>query len=210
MLFSLISGQERGDFRNIQLEISTYTFLYILGLKVPKLVREKVITEWLQGFTRDKIAENNGVGKGTVTEIVNDYRENHSDVDKQREFVAALRREGTDLDNFASSVRLNRFVEKLGIDQENFETLLANLEEYCFKKNMEINEFIKSVDDSCSISKRMQVPVKDLPQKLQQMFNEASLLAKEVKRTKPGKFEKLMDSYMRRMSRIQQNGQQGF
>ena len=121
-----------------------------------------------------------------------------------------LMREGTDLDNFASSVRLNRFVEKLGIDQENFETFLANLEEYCFKKNMEINEFIKSVDDSCSISKRMRVPVKDLPHKLQQMLNEANLLAEEVKRKKPGKFEKLMESYMRKKRRIQQNGQQGF
>ena len=56
-----------------------------------------MITQWLQGFARHKIAENNGIGDGTVTEIVKDYGENHSDVDKQREFVVALMREGTDL-----------------------------------------------------------------------------------------------------------------
>jgi hypothetical protein len=179
-----------------------------LGLKVPKLVREKVITEWLQGFTRNMIAENNNIGDGTVTEIVKDYRENRSDVDKQREFVAALMREGTDLDNFASSVRLNRFVEKHRIDQGNFETFLPNLEEYCFKKNMEINDFIKSVDDICSMSNRMQVPVKDLPHKLQQMLNEANLLAEEVKRKH--KSWPVMDAIMRMMERNQQNGQQGF
>jgi hypothetical protein len=160
-----------------------------------------VITEWLQGFTRDKIAENNGIGQATVTEIVKDYRENHSDVDKQREFVAALRREGTDLDNFASSLRLNRFAEKFGIDQENFETFLPHLEEYCFKENMQVKDFIKIVDDICTLSKRMQVPVKDLLHKLQQMLD-------EIKR-KDKSWPK-MDSIIRRMKRNQRYAQQGF
>ena len=93
----------------------------------------------------------------------------------------ALMREGTDLDHFASSVRLNRFAEKLDVDQENFERFLVNLEVHCFKKNKEINDFIKSVNDICSMSNRMQVPVEDLPHKLQQMVNEANLLAEEVK-----------------------------
>lgn len=172
-----------------------------MSLKVPKLVREKVITEWLQGFTRDKIAENNGIGQATVTGIVKDYRENHSDVDKQREFVTALRREGTDLDNFASSVRLNRFVEKLGIDQENFETFLPNLEEYCFKENMQVKDFIKIVDDICTLSKRMQVPVKELHNKLQQTLD-------EIKR-KDKSWPK-MDAMIRRMERKQRYAQQGF
>ena len=44
-----------------------------MGLKIPKVVREKVITEWLQGLTRDKIAENNGIGDGTVTGIIKGY-----------------------------------------------------------------------------------------------------------------------------------------
>lgn len=172
------------------------------------MVREKVITEWLQGFTRRVIAKNNNIGEGTVREIVKDYKENHSDVDKQREFVAALMREGTDLDSFASSVRLNRFAEKLGADQENFETFLTNLEEYCFKKNMNINDFIKSVDDLCSISERMQVPLKDLPHKLQQMLNEANLPAEEVKRK--NKSWPVMEAIMRRMEHYQQNRQEGF
>jgi hypothetical protein len=172
-----------------------------LGLKVPKLVREKVITEWLQGFTRDKIAENNGIGQATVTEIVKEYRENYSDVDKQREFVSALRREGTGLDNFASSVRLNRFAEKFGIDEENFETFLPNLEEYCFKENMQVKDFIKIVDDICTLSKGMQVPVKDLLNKLQQMLD-------EIKR-KDKSWPK-MDAMIRRMERNQRYAQRGF
>ena len=105
-------------------------------------------------------------------------------------------REGTDLDHFASSVRLNRFAEKLDLDQENFE------------ENMEVNDFIKSVDDICSLSKRLQVPVKGLPHKLQEMLNEANLLAEEVRR-KDKSWPK-MDAIIRRMERNKQKRQQGF
>ena len=73
---------------------------------------------------------------------------------------------------------------------------------------MEINDFIKSVNDVCSMSNRMQVPVKDLPHKLQQMLNEANLLAEEVKRK--DKSWPAMDSILRRLRRSQQYAQQGF
>ena len=138
------------------MNILIFSYIY-LGLKIPKVVREKVITEWLQGFTRDKIAENNDIGDGTVTEIINDYRENDSDIDKQREFVVALMRKGIDLNLFASSIRLNRFTERLGIEEEQLESFLVNVQEHCFKKNKETNDFIKSVNDACSISNKMQV-----------------------------------------------------
>jgi hypothetical protein len=104
--------------RNIQVELCYYTLLDTLPSKIPKVVREKVLTEWLQGLTRDMIAENNDIGKGTVTEIINGYRENNSDIDQQREFVVALMGEGTDLNLFASSIRHKRFIDKLGIDEK--------------------------------------------------------------------------------------------
>lgn len=155
-------------------------------------------TEWLQGFTRDKIAENNSIGDGTVTEIVKGYKENHSDTDKQREFVVALMREGTDLSFIASSIRLKRFTERRGIKDVQLESLLVNVEEHCFKQNRNMNDFIKSVNDVCSMSNRMQVTVEELPHKLQQMVNEANQLAKEIKRKKADKSWAWMDSYIKR------------
>ena len=143
-----------------------------MGSRIPKVVREKVLTEWLQGVSRDKIAENNDVGRGTVTEIVNGYRENDSDIDKQREFVVALMREGTDLNLFASSIRLKRFTERLGIDEKRLESFLVNVQEHCFKTNKETNDFIKSVNDACRVSNRMETSIEDLPEKLQHMKNE--------------------------------------
>jgi hypothetical protein len=39
--------------------------------KIPQSIKTKVLNEWLQGFTRNKIAENNGIGAGTVTDTIN-------------------------------------------------------------------------------------------------------------------------------------------
>ena len=94
-------------------------------------------------------------------------------------------REGTDLNLFASSIRLKRFTERLGIDEEQLESFLVNVQEHCFKKNKETNDFIKSVNDACSMSNRLQVTVEELPHKLQQMVNELNLLEKDIKRKKP-------------------------
>ena len=93
-------------------------------------------------------------------------------------------RKGIDLNLFASSIRLNRFTERLGIDEEQLESFLVNVQEHCFKKNKETNDFIKSVNDACSISNRMQVTVEELPYKLQQMVNELNLLEKDIKQKK--------------------------
>ena len=46
--------------------------------KIPQSIKTKVLNEWLQGFTRNKIAENNGIGAGTVTDIHQQARKRHS------------------------------------------------------------------------------------------------------------------------------------
>jgi hypothetical protein len=124
------------------------------------------------------------------------YRETNPDIDQLREFVLALTREGTDLSLFASSIRHKRFTENLGIDEEQIESFLVNVQEHCFKKNKEVNDFIRSVNDACSMSNKMQVRVEELPHKVQQMANELNLLEKDIKRKKTERTLMLMSYNM--------------
>jgi hypothetical protein len=155
-----------------------------MGLRIPKGVREKVLTEWLRGLARDTIAKDNDIGDGTTTGIIKGYMENDSGIEEQREFVVALMREGTDLNLFASSIRLKRLTERLGIDEEQLESFMVNFQEHCFKKNKEANDFIKSVNDACSMTNKLQVTVEELPNKQQQMANELNLIEKDIKTKK--------------------------
>ena len=155
-----------------------------MGSRIPKGVREKVLTDWLRGLARDTIAEDNDIGDGTVTGIIKGYMENDSDIDRQREFVVALMKGGTELSLSASSTRLKRFTERLGIDEEELESFLVNVQEHCFKKNKATNDFIKSVNDTCRVSNKMETSIADLPQKLQDMKNDLNLLEKDIKQKK--------------------------
>jgi hypothetical protein len=41
-----------------------------MGSVTPYSIKVKVIKEWIQGLSRDKIGQNNSSGAGTVTSII--------------------------------------------------------------------------------------------------------------------------------------------
>ena len=43
-----------------------------------------------------------------------------------------LKREGVDVDTFASSIRLQRKLEKNGLNEEQIESFMENIDVYCF------------------------------------------------------------------------------
>jgi transposase len=54
---------------------------------IPKDIRDKTIFLWLQGVSRDDIARIVGIGAGTASEIVKNYRSNDTDAVKEREYA---------------------------------------------------------------------------------------------------------------------------
>jgi len=62
--------------------------------KIPPSIKTKVLIEWLQEFTRNKIAENNGIGAGTVTDIHQQARNKDiPDIDLMRELALMLKKD---------------------------------------------------------------------------------------------------------------------
>jgi hypothetical protein len=70
--------------------------------KLPPFIKVKVLNEWLQGLPRNKIAENNGIGAGTVTGIHQQARNNDiPDIDLMRALALMLQKENLDINHFA-------------------------------------------------------------------------------------------------------------
>jgi hypothetical protein len=88
---------------------------------------------------------------------------------------------------------LKRFTEKLGIDEDRLESFLINVQEHCFKKNKETNDFIKGVNDACGVSNRMEMSIEGLPQKLEDMVNELNQLVIDIKRKKTERVQMLLN-----------------
>jgi hypothetical protein len=109
-----------------------------MGGKIPNTIRRQVITQWLYDFSRDQIAKDNEIGAGTVSTIIKQCKEQKQkdhdfEFDLIRQVAVMLKREGVDVNTFASSIRLQRKLEQNGLSEEQIESFVENMDVHCFK-----------------------------------------------------------------------------
>jgi hypothetical protein len=95
-----------------------------MGGRIPHSLKKTVIKEWLQGLSRDTISSNNAIGGGTVSRIIQEAKVNMPDIVLLREVAVKLKKENLDLNHFASSVRLKKILDSLGLMEEKVELLI--------------------------------------------------------------------------------------
>ncbi len=98
-----------------------------MGPPAPYSIKVKVIKEWIQGLSRDKIAQNNGIGAGTVTSIIQQARNNMADIDLMRALALKIKKENREMNYFASTVRLKKVLERLELSEEKVEALIEEI-----------------------------------------------------------------------------------
>jgi hypothetical protein len=88
-------------------------------------VKTNVIKQWLDGDPRDKIASDNHIGTGTVSGIINEYKKGVNAVEYEsiRELSISCKKQGTNLGALASSIRLINYIQKLGANIDQIESL---------------------------------------------------------------------------------------
>ena len=139
-----------------------------MGGKVPEPIRRKVLREWLEGISRRQIARDNQIGTGTVSEIIKTIKEINSEarIDILRETVKMLRREGLSIDDFAQSIHLKQFLNKLGLNDEQLEDFVRPLEVHCFKRGLTPEKFMNLVEKLSCLSDNLGIPVEELPKRI--------------------------------------------
>ena len=78
--------------------------------------RGKVIRQWISGYSRDTIAEQNNIGAGTVSSIIANYKTGleELDFDSIRQLAVEARQHGLNLSELASHARLYNYFIKSG------------------------------------------------------------------------------------------------
>src|SRR5207245_11729566 len=92
-------------------------------------IRERTIKQWLSGDTRAKIASDNNIGEGSVSNIVSDFNKGLADSEFEsiREVAVESSKQGLTLSVVGSSLRLYNLIEKLSGYQDRIESFMANL-----------------------------------------------------------------------------------
>ena len=77
-----------------------------MGGKIPRPIRLQVIRMWLEGKSRDKIADESQISTGAVSNIINDLRNEDPQSDLLREVAVKIKNQNMNIESFAPLIRL--------------------------------------------------------------------------------------------------------
>jgi hypothetical protein len=163
---------------NILIGVISTTRLYNAS-KLTDNLRSLVIQQWLQGAKRDKIAGDNGLSAGAVTNIVNEWRHalGFSAADGLRELAVTLKKIGISAAQCALGFRVAVTMNRLGVKEDNFESFMSDV--YNRGKNVGLTpESIAShLANLIEFSKTM--PVSQIPDFIQKLKEQVKMLQED-------------------------------
>jgi hypothetical protein len=105
----------------------------IMPLRIPGDVRVAVIRDWLNGKPRDTIARDNSSSAGSVSNIINDWRNDLTGplADALRELGIMLRKSRITASQCALGFRLASIMKDLGVDEDTFGVFISEIYNHC-------------------------------------------------------------------------------
>ena len=143
-------------------------------------VKKQVINQWLSGDSRDRIAADNGIGAGTVSNIIGEWKKGveDSDYDSLRELAVYSKKEGFGLSHVSSLIRLSNYIQKLGANQDQIESFIAN----CINgaNSLQPEKIIDLTNQLFDISKSESIPPAELPAYVKQKIEEKQTYEEQI------------------------------
>ena len=139
-----------------------------------------MLYQWIQRISRDKIAENNDIGRGTVTNIIEQFKTNVPDIDLMRETSLQIKKEDIGIFSFAASLRLRRLLEDLEITEDQIENFLEEINIYCFKQQITPKDFILKIKQVSNLAMDLQTPIHKLPSFVNQLSVQKNNIERQI------------------------------
>ena len=151
---------------------------------IPNHIREKVIQLWLRGEVRKEIAVTCGIGEGTVTNIVDDWKRNlgNEDADALRELAVSLKRSGIDALQCAEGFRILNIMKKLGVNKNHFKSFIREVYQYCQRFGLTAEEIASNLQPLVNLSK--EIPFAKIPDYIEEKKKEIARLDGEIRKLK--------------------------
>jgi hypothetical protein len=140
--------------------------------------RGNVVREWILGFPRDAIAEQNGIGAGTVSNIVANYKAGleELDFDSIRQLAVEARQHGWNFANLASHARLYNYFIKSGAAEDKIESFITKAS----SNDIPPERVIELVYQLHEISKQESIPLDQIPDYIKQKFEQKQKIDEDI------------------------------
>jgi hypothetical protein len=133
---------------------------------IDQAIKKQVIAQYLQGVSRDRIAADNDVGAGTVSNIIDEWKKRTQDYDYEsiRELSVFCKKQGITLNVIASCIRLNNYIQSLGANanESTLESLIANMANYPDRDPTKLIEAAAQISESGIPLEKLEEHVKEL------------------------------------------------
>jgi transcriptional regulator with XRE-family HTH domain len=178
-----------------------------MGGKIPRPIRVQAIRSWLEGKSRDKIAEEIGISTGAVSSIIKDFRRDDPHFDLLRETAVKIKNLNMDIQSFAPLVRVYEVLrekelltgiigqESLELMQDRMEALIVALEVFCFKKEqLSIEDFVSLITNMYNTADKLGVPLDRLPAHITELGDRIDALRGELDQLETKKQDALREN----------------
>jgi uncharacterized protein (UPF0335 family) len=146
---------------------------------IQEVIRRQVIEQWLSGFPRDSIAEQNGIGAGTVSSIIANYKAGLEELDfnSVRQLAVEVRQHGLNWSDLASHFRLYNYFRKSGAAEEQIEEFVT----YIHLTDIPPEKVIELVNELFNISKSESIPLDQVSGYIKEKLQEKQKIEEEIK-----------------------------
>ncbi len=149
-------------------------------MKIPRAIKIKVLRGWLSGLSRDRIANENKIGCGSVSGIINQIRTSIVDLDLLREVSTEIRKKGLSLSQMAASIRLRRKLEKIHMTEEMLENILEHIGIHCFQEGIGIEQFLVHADEVIGLTENLGAHLCEIPAIIEKSKLEVEKLDEQI------------------------------
>jgi hypothetical protein len=141
--------------------------------------RRNVIREWILGFPRDTIAEQNNIGAGTVSSIVATYKAglDELDFDSIRQLAVEARQHGWNLSDLALHFRMYNYFVKSGASEDKIQSFITKVS----SSDISPEKVIELVNQLFNISKEESVPLDQMPSYIKEKLEEKQKIDEQIK-----------------------------
>src|SRR5918994_2607621 len=155
--------------------------------KLPDNIRSLVIHQWLKGEQRDKIAANNGLSAGAVTNIVNNWRQylGFAAADELRDLAVTLNKIGITPAQCAVGFRVAMIMNRLGVKEDSFESFMSDVYNHCKSLGLALENIASYLTDLLEFIKS--IPISEIPDYIEQKGQGKKKLEEEIERLKEKK-----------------------
>jgi uncharacterized coiled-coil DUF342 family protein len=160
---------------------------------IPETIKSRVIIQWLQGLSRDAIAQDNNISTGAASNIINEWTNAFGkyEADALRELAKSLKNAGLSPAQCAIGFRTMKILSEQGIDGETAEHFISDIYKKCKNLGVTPSKIATCIEDLIKFSNQVPLPEiegyidqqtikkRELDNKLQELRNQISTLQEQ-------------------------------